>query len=396
MAAKKSSRSVLIYEPSVDGHHVPNLSFITEDLLAAGVAVTLAVDMRPAALKRIAGQMAELLPHVNIIPALPEKFAAAKVVSPAQVADCLEKSGAALAFLAHFNDLASTVLRRAAFGRMPDARLRGRLGGIYLRPQFLADRWLVPNQALKKIGFHRLMQSGWLNPLLLFDSQLCELARKRYPDAPIYPLADPYPENFAADRAAARNQFNLPADKFVFLFYGGGYQRKGLHLAVAAMLKISPPNNAFLLCAGLQPQNQQLSRDLETLRSQGRAEIVDRYVSAGEEKQLFAACDAVLLPYLGHQGTSGILSRAAGAGKPAIASDENLIGHVVRHYQMGLLFQSGNVPALQSAMGRAAAAPEAELSKWQAGAQAYAKNCSRGVFRSALVAAVETALAVQK
>ena len=71
-----------------------------------------------------------------------------------------------------------------------------------------------------------------------------------------------------------------------------------------------------------------------------------------DRKQLFAACDAVLLPYLGHQGTSGILSRAAGAGKPAIASDENLIGHVVRHYQMGLLFQSGNVPALQSAMER--------------------------------------------
>jgi len=68
----------------------------------------------------------------------------------------------------------------------------------------------------------------------------------------------------------------------------------------------------------------------------------------------------------------------------------------VRQYQMGLLFQSGNVPALQSAMGRAAAAPEAELSKWQAGAQAYAKNCSRGVFRSALVAAVETAFATQK
>jgi glycosyltransferase involved in cell wall biosynthesis len=395
MDSKKSSRSVLIYEPSVDGHHVTNLSFITEDLLGAGFSLTLALDTRPAAMKRIEGQLADLLPQVKIIPAISEQFDKAKTAPTAHVADCLEKSGAALAFLAHFNDLASTMLRRAAFGLMPDERLRGRLGGIYLRPQFLNASPFSPNQALKKTGFRRLIQNGWLNPLLLFDSQLCEVARKKYPGVPIYPLADPYPENFHADRAASRKQFNLPDDKFVLLFYGGGYKRKGLHLVAQAMLKITAPSRAFLLCAGLQPQDEQLARDLETLRAQGRAEIVNRYVSTGEEKQLFAACDTVLLPYIRHQGTSGILSRAAGAGRPVIASDENLIGHLVRQHGMGLLFESGNVPALQNAIIRAAAAGAGELSKWQAGAQACAKTCSRGAFRSALVAAVETALAAQ-
>ena len=393
MDAKKSSRSVLIYEPSVDGHHVPNLRFITEDLLGAGFSLTLAVDTRSAAMKRIEDQMADLLPQVKIIPAISEKFDKTKVASSAHVAECLEKSGAALAFLAHFNDLASTVLRRAAFGLMPDARLRGRLGGIYLRPQFLNASPLSPNDALKKIGFHRLIQNGWLNPLLLFDSQLCDVARKKYPAAPIYPLADPYPENFSADRATARKQFNLPDEKFVLLFYGGGYKRKGLHLVAEAMLTMTAPNKAFLLCAGLQPKDEPLARDLEKLRAQSRAEIVNRYVSAEEEKQLFAACDAVLLPYIRHQGTSGILSRAAGAGKPAIASAENLIGHVVREYGMGLLFASGNVPELQIAIERVASANANELSKWQTGAQAYAKNCSRAAFRSALVAAVESAFA---
>jgi glycosyltransferase involved in cell wall biosynthesis len=395
MDANKSSRSVLIYEPSVDGHHVPNLRFITEDLLGAEFSLTLALDTRPAAMKRIEGQMADLLSQVKIIPAISEKFDKTRIAPPAHVADCLEKSGAALAFLAHFNDLASAVLRRAAFGLMPDARLRGRLGGIYLRPQFLAASPLLPNQTLKKIGFHRLIQNGWLNPLLLFDSQLGDLARKKYPATPVYPLADPYPENFSADRMASRKQFNLPDDKFVLLFYGGGYKRKGLHLVAEAMLTMSSPNRAFLLCAGLQPKDEQLASNLEKLRAQGRAEIVNRYVSAEEEKQLFAACDVVLLPYIGHQGTSGILSRAAGAGKPVIASDENLIGHTVRQHEMGLLFESGNVPELQRAILQAAAATPVALSKWQTGAQACAKTCSRGAFRSALVAAVETALAAQ-
>jgi glycosyltransferase involved in cell wall biosynthesis len=385
----------LIYEPSVDGHHVGWLRFITEDLLGAGFALTLALDTRPAAMKRVEGQMADLLPQVKIIPAIAEKSDEARITSPAHVAGCLKKSGAALAFLANFNDLASTSLRRAAFGLMPDDNLRGRLGGIYFRPLFLNASALSPNQALKKIGFRRLIKNGWLNPLLMIDPLLCGLAQNKYPGAPIHLLADPYPENFQADRAASRKQFNLPDDKFVFLFYGGGYKRKGLHLAVEAMLKMSAPGKAFLLCAGLQPKNEQLARDLETLRSQGRAEIVNRYVSAEEEKQLFAACDAVLLPYIRHLDGSGVLSRAAGAGKPAIASDEYLIGHVVRQYGMGLLFESGNVPELKKVIEHAASASAGEISQWQAGAQAYAQTCSRGAFRSALVNAVETALAAQ-
>jgi glycosyltransferase involved in cell wall biosynthesis len=390
-----TKRTVLVYEPNVEGHHVGWLRFITEDLLAAGFSLTLALDTRPAAMERIENQMADLLPQVKIIPAVSQKSDEAKITSPAHVAACLKKSGAALAFLAHFNDIASTLQRRTAFGLMPDESLRGRLGGIYLRPQFLNAGALSPNQAIKKFGFHRLIQNGWLNPLLLLDPLLCEIAQKKYPDAPIHLLADPYPENFHADRAASRKFFNLTDDKFVFLFYGGGYKRKGLHLAVEAMLKTSAPDKAFLLCAGLQPKGEQLARNLEMLRSQGRAEIVNRYVSAEEEKQLFAACDAVLLPYLHHHGTSGVLSCTAGTGKPAIASDEHFIGQVVRQYQMGLLFESGNVSGLKNAMKCAASASAKELSKWQAGAQAYAKTCSRGAFRSALVAAVENAIAKQ-
>lgn len=396
MDAKKLNRSVLIYEPSVDGHHVGWLRFITEDLLGVGFALTLALDTRPAAMKRIEGQMADLLPQVKIIPAIANEADKAKNTSPAHIAACLKKSGAALAFLANFNDLASTSLRRAAFGLMPDESLRGRLGGIYFRPLFLNASALSPNQAMKKLGFRRLVKNGWLNPLLMIDPLLCGLAQREYPGAPIHLLADPYPENFHADRAASRRQFNLPDDKFVFLFYGGGYKRKGLHLAVAALLKMSAPGKAFLLCAGLQPKNEQLARDLETLRSQGRAEIVNRYVSVEEEKQLFAACDAVLLPYIRHRDGSAVLSRAAGAGKPAIASDEYLIGHIVRQYGMGLLFASGNVPELECALLQAATASPAGLSRWRTGAQAYAQICSRGAFRSALVASVETALAAPK
>jgi glycosyltransferase involved in cell wall biosynthesis len=385
------AKKVLIYEPSVEGHHVGWLRFITEDLLGAGLPLTLALDTRREAMERIRGQMGELLPRVEVIPAFSPEGARARANSPDSVAACLEESGAALAFLAHFNDIASAMLRRAALGMMPDERLRGRLGGIYFRPLFLRASVFSPNQAMKKAGFRRLIKNGWLNPVLMVESLLCDIAKKKYPGAPIHLLADPYPENFHADRAASRRQFNLPDGKFVMLFYGGGYKRKGLHLVARAMLNMSTSGRAFLLCAGVQPDDAGLARDLEKLRSQGRAEIVNRYVSAEEEKQLFAACDMVLLPYIRHPVSSAVLSRAAGAGKPVLASDEYLIGHVVRQFDMGMVFPTGNVPALQQAIEHAASASSEELAKWQAGAQVCAKSCSRDVFRSQLVAAVESA-----
>jgi glycosyltransferase involved in cell wall biosynthesis len=384
----KSARHILVYEPQVDGHHVGWLRFITEDLLGANFSLTLALDTRDSAMKRVHEQMADLLPRVKIISARDEK----NKISLARVAECLRESGASLAFLANFNDVASTLLRRAAFGFLPDKNLRGRFGGIYFRPLFLGAKW-SPNQQIKKTGFRRLLHQNCLNPLLMIDPFLCETAQKTFPDAPIFLLADPIPENFFADREISRRQFNLPENKIVFLFYGGGYKRKGLHLVAEAMRELPPETNAFLLCAGVQPKNEKLARDLEMLRAQGRAEIVNRYVSAEEEKQLFAACDVVLLPYIRHLDGSGVLSRAAGANRPVIASDEYLIGHVVRKYEMGNLFESENVRELKSAMLRAANASPEQFSKWQNGARAYAQNCSRDAFRSALVRAVENAVA---
>ena len=387
---------ILIYEPQVVGHHVGWLRFITEDLLGAGFALSLALDTRPDAMKRIDGQMGDLLPRMQILSAFPQPGDRTKITSPARVAACLRESNAALAFLANFNDIASTTFRLAAIGLKPDQSLRGRLGGIYFRPLFLNAGPLSPNQILKRIGFSRLVRNGWLNPLLMIDPLLHDIARKKYPDAPIHLLADPCPENFHADRILARKQFHLPDEKFVFLFYGGGYKRKGLHLVTKAMLNMPGPGRAWLLCAGQQPEDEELKKDLEALRSQGRATIINRYVSAEEEKQLFAACDMVLLPYIHHMDGSGVLSRAAGAGKPALASDEYLIGHVVRTYKMGLLFPSSDIAALKNAIERAASASSDELVQWRAGAQDYSRMCTRAAYRSTLVASVQAALAAHK
>ena len=113
----------------------------------------------------------------------------------------------------------------------------------------------------------------------------------------------------------AREILKIPLDKFVFLNYGIGDKRKGLHLVIQAMLEASHESRLFLLCAGQISRNNTIRSGLDKLETLGHAKVLNRYVSDVEETLCFCAADAVLLPYINHFGSSGVLSLAAGAGK---------------------------------------------------------------------------------
>jgi len=101
---------------------------------------------------------------------------------------------------------------------------------------------------------------------------------------------------------------------------------------------------------------------------------------------IFSATDAVLLPYIHHYGSSGVLSRAAAAGKLVIASDEGLLARRVRDHGLGLLFPTNDVPALQQRMTEAAALSREQRAGYQEKLLHYAGTCSRKNFRQALIA----------
>jgi len=380
---------VLIYEPRVEGHHLGFLRMVTEDLVDAGYEVSVAIDRRAGPLRQIRAEMAAILDRVTIVDACDEAGRPTAGGKIATIAACRERTGADIIFLPNFDEVASSMLRRAAVGVMPPAALRGRLSGIYHRPEFLSGGGISLNRWLKRRGFERLLRDGWISHLLLFDTHAREAFKQRWPDAPLFHMAIPFPDNFAADREQARRALDLPRDKRVFLFYGAAYRRKGLPLAVDAMLSLPQDTPAFLLCAGRQASNPTVTRKLGELVRQGRARVIDRYVSTEEERQLFAAADAVLLPYRRHLAGSGVLGRAVGAERPVIASDEGLIGRFIRDHGLGLAVPSGDVTALSDAIERIAHAASADLAKWQAAARTLAPQWSRGAFRNALIGAFD-------
>jgi glycosyltransferase involved in cell wall biosynthesis len=382
-----TGRSALLYEPNVEGHHLVWLKFIVEDLLSAGWRLTLAVDTRPESFDHIRKRLGLLLEKVTILSVWEKSGRRLGGGGAQSIAECFRQAKTDMVFLDTFDEIASSLLRRAALGRMPPALLRGRIGGIYLRPRFLAGNEFSLNNWLKAFGFARLMKSGWFSHLLFLDTWIQESCQSQFPQTPVFSLPDPCPDDFVGDQLKARNHFKIPSGRKVLLFYGAAYRRKGLHLAVEALLGLGVELPVFLLCSGQQVNDPRTLRGLETLVSQGRARVISRCIFEEEEKLLFAASDIVLLPYIKHFGNSAVLSRAAGAGKMVIASDEELVGRLVRKHNLGLLFPSGDVTAFQQSIVRAMNAQSQELAQWQAAAFRYAQQSSRAEFRRVLLQA---------
>ena len=386
MTSSAASREhLLLYEPRTEGHHLGWLRFIADDLLSANFQLTIAADLRAGSRERVEQNLAGLPGAVKLISAYDENGRRHLDGKARSVAHCLKISGAENVFLCALDEIASNCWRGATFGLRPTPELRGRMGGIYHRPRFLeAPQWSL-DRALKIPGFNRLLRENWWRQILFVDEFLVADLQKENPSAPIFFLPDACPPGYDGDLQAARKTLEISADKKIFLFYGTGARRKGLHVAVEAMLQLPPESPAFLLCAGQQKPAGQTAAGLAQLVRQNRARLLDRYVTVEEEKKCFAASDAVLLPYLNHFGTSGVLSRAMSAGKPVIISDEQLLGRLTREHRLGLVFPSGNVSVLVQSLRQMTQFSAADLNQFSVAAHNYAKTYSRAAFRAALL-----------
>ncbi|MFW8601939.1 glycosyltransferase [Desulfobacterota bacterium M19] len=381
---------ILIFEPRLGGHHLSWLGYIIEDFLSCGINLTIAVDLRGRAREVIMGHLDAVLAEINIISAYNENGNYRGGSKIASMQACFTENGADEIFMNNFDEIASATLRKAALGLMPPESLRGKINGIYFRPRFMESPHWPPGNIIKNVGFKRLCRGQWLKNIFLLDEYLISRAQHEWQGPKFHFLPDVWQGNFTRDKQSARRQLGIPADKFVFLNYGIGTRRKGLHLTIRALLQNRLPDNVFLLCAGKIAEDKELRQGVAALEKKGLAKILNRYVSNAEEELCFAACDTVLLPYVRHFGSSGVLSRAAAAGKLVIASDEGLVARRVRDHHLGLLFQSGNVELLRKVMGQCLTMTNEHRDRYRQNACNFARSCSRKNFRQALQTSFET------
>jgi UDP-glucose:(heptosyl)LPS alpha-1,3-glucosyltransferase len=123
-----------------------------------------------------------------------------------------------------------------------------------------------------------------------------------------------HPDNRARLGAEARAAFGLPADAWVVLFVGSGFERKGLGPLVQAMAQIGDPR-ARLVVAG-KGRSEPYRRDAERLG------LGDRVVWLGarpDVERLYAAADVVALPAR-YEPFGNVHLEALASGVPVLSS----------------------------------------------------------------------------
>lgn len=174
------------------------------------------------------------------------------------------------------------------------------------------------------------------------------------PSTPGYHLEMPEfgPLPISDDESAADHRRQLGRRGRVILFFGMVRPYKGLDQLVEAMALLDPALDVLLLIAGQFWEPRGRYDELIARHGLGeRIRIIDGYVDDADVGRLFAAADAVVLPYL-HATQSAVVPLAFAHNRPVISTAVGGIPELVRDGVTGLLVPPGDPAQLAEAIDR--------------------------------------------
>jgi len=145
---------------------------------------------------------------------------------------------------------------------------------------------------------------------------------------------------------ALRQRLELDPARKVLLLFGLIDRRKGVYQVLKAVEQLPPAQQkqVTLLIVGPFAPVERLAVHTEIARltrdTAVQLVIQDQFIPEQEIQRYFALADLVLALYQHHVGSSGILLRAAAAGKPVLASDYGLMGRLVAEHRLGIIVDS--------------------------------------------------------
>ena len=175
-----------------------------------------------------------------------------------------------------------------------------------------------------------------------------EIVRVR-PNAAVSIVPHPSePRAVIPDRATARARLGVPIDVPVFLFSGLLRPYKGWEVLLDAFRAVRTEIPTALLVFAGEPWGE--ACDLP-VRAPAGVRLELRYQPEEERAEWFAACDAVVCPYL-HATGSGIAADALAFSRPVIGTSVDGLLGIVEDGRSGLLVPPGDPGALAAAMVR--------------------------------------------
>jgi glycosyltransferase involved in cell wall biosynthesis len=182
--------------------------------------------------------------------------------------------------------------------------------------------------------------------------QLLELKPHARTARNCHPISSAFVVGPQADKAHARKQLELPADRRVLLFFGLIRPYKGLAYLIRAMALVRRHIDCVLLVAGeFYEDKEQYLALVEEAGVAGEVRFDARYIKNEEVPLYFRAADVAVLPYV-EASQSGIVPMAYGFNTPVISTRVGGLPEAVRDEETGFLVEPRSAEALARAIVR--------------------------------------------
>jgi len=396
--------TILIIEPSVQGHHGAYLSWIIRAILSRGHSVQLATfeeSLVHPSIQDLLSTSGDRLTTIskpsrafgifdgNLIRMTFEMMVFRRLLGNFY-ALALKRSRIDFVLLPYL-DYCTYALSVAGspFGATP-------WGGIIMRAAFHYSAMGVKApiskvEPVKKWLFGRLLRDPHLRVLFTIDETLYEYAHVWRPEvrSRLVYLPDLAVTKRSVDRIAARKCLRIAHDALVILVYGSLAKRKGIEALLQASQHPDFPSRCHLLMAGKQaPDAMSILQSPQAmrLREAGRLHELKHYLCEEEENTVFSVADAVWLGYLAHYQMSGVLVQAGMLGLPNIACEEGLIGWLTTRHQSGVVVPISDPSIVAKAIKDLFEIPGRAREYGNNGRKAYASHTEDGAAKILLQA----------
>jgi glycosyltransferase involved in cell wall biosynthesis len=168
-------------------------------------------------------------------------------------------------------------------------------------------------------------------------------------------VPDPIDAFAPVTKVAARSALGIPVDgRYVGSVGSHAIPRKGSDLLVQAFANARLASTDRLFLGGYLGERlkHRIESEFGPLYKSGRIVVLDRYLDEDELMKALAAMDVVCTPYIDHLGSSGVVLRAAQAGRPVLAPHQGWFAEMIPRFGLGETGSILEVQALASALER--------------------------------------------